>query len=57
MQINRRKLLAGATTMSLAAALPNISFADAKGKKWDGKSLIFDVGFVMFLYAPLRSLL
>ncbi|MBT5187632.1 MAG: hypothetical protein HOM01_12550 [Kordiimonadaceae bacterium] len=42
MKIDRRKFIAGAAAMPLMASLPNVSFAEAKGNPWNGKSLIFD---------------
>ncbi|MDA0708104.1 MAG: membrane dipeptidase [Proteobacteria bacterium] len=40
--IDRRKFMVGAAALPIAASLPNFSFAEAKGKPWNGKSLIFD---------------
>ncbi len=40
--IDRRQFLAGAAAMPLLAGLPNISFAEATGTPWNGKTLIFD---------------
>jgi membrane dipeptidase len=42
MTISRRNFLAGAAALPMAAYLPNFAFAEAKGKPWNGKSLIFD---------------
>ncbi|MCP5380812.1 MAG: membrane dipeptidase [Kordiimonadaceae bacterium] len=40
--IDRRKFLAGAAAMPLAASLPDFANAEAKGTPWNGKSFIFD---------------
>ena len=40
--IDRRKFMVGAAALPIAAGLPNISFAEATGTPWNGKSLIFD---------------
>ena len=46
MTMNRRKFIAGGLTaaaaLPLMASMPNISFAEATGSPWNGKSLIFD---------------
>ncbi len=40
--MDRRQFLAGATALPLMASLPEISWAEARGNPWNGKSLIFD---------------
>ena len=40
--IDRRKFIVGAATLPIAASLPNISFAEAEGSPWNGKTLIID---------------
>ncbi len=40
--MDRRHFLAGAAALPMMASLPNLSMAEAHGKPWNGKSLIFD---------------
>ncbi|MDA7568884.1 dipeptidase [Emcibacteraceae bacterium] len=40
--MDRRQFLAGAAALPMMASLPNLSMAEARGKPWNGKSLIFD---------------
>ena len=42
MKIDRRKFITGAAALPLMSTLPNISWAEATGTPWNGKSFIFD---------------
>lgn len=42
MKLSRRNFMVGAAVIPLSNSLPNISFAEALGNPWNGKSLIFD---------------
>ena len=40
--MDRRQFLAGAAALPIMANLPNMVSAEARGRPWNGKSLIFD---------------
>ena len=42
MTLDRRQFIAGAAATGLAASLPNVSWSEARGRPWNGRSLIFD---------------
>lgn len=42
MKLDRREFIVGAAALPLMTALPNISYGEATGTPWNGKSFIFD---------------